>query len=136
MSPTERVINDLNVVKITLCNLQMPLTPEMRIKIGQVITSAIDLLKDQSDWIPVKEKPPEKPGHYLTASDAPAGFPKLIRILMFVKDLHETDPCNFRGKHRPGWVDWDDEYGYYEYDAVTHWMPLPEPPEENEHVRI
>ncbi len=80
-------------------------------------------------WISVKDKLPEKPGHYLTASDAPAGFPKLINILMFVKDLHETDPYNFRGKHRPGWVNWDDEYGYYEYDAVTHWMPLPEPPE-------
>lgn len=48
---------------------------------------------------------------------------------MHVKDLHKVDPCNFRGKHRPGWVDWDDEYGYYEYYAVTHWMPLPEPPE-------
>jgi hypothetical protein len=47
MAETERVINDLNVVKITLCNPQMLLTPEMRVRIGQVVTSAIDLLKDQ-----------------------------------------------------------------------------------------
>ena len=47
MCETERVINDLNVVKITLCNPQMLLTPEMRVRIGRVITSAIDLLKKQ-----------------------------------------------------------------------------------------
>ena len=47
MAETKRVINDLNVVKITLCNPHMLLTPEMRVRIGQVITSAIDLLKEQ-----------------------------------------------------------------------------------------
>lgn len=95
-----------------------------------MMRDAMELLKKkQYDWISVKDRLPEEPGYYLTASDAPAGFPKLIRILMHVKDLHKVDPCNFRGKHRPGWVDWDDEYGYYEYDAVTHWMPLPNPPE-------
>ena len=47
MDKTERIINDLNVVKITLCNPQMLITPEMRVRIGQVITSAIDLLKEQ-----------------------------------------------------------------------------------------
>jgi len=93
------------------------------------IHALIDLAPTIGGWISVKDRMPEKPELYLTASDAPAGFPKLIKILMFVKGLHETDPYNFRGNHRPGWVDWDDEYGYYEYDAVTHWMPLPEPPE-------
>jgi len=47
MSKTEGVINDLNVVKITLCNPQMLLTQEMRVRIGRVITSATDLLKEQ-----------------------------------------------------------------------------------------
>ena len=45
MSETERVINDLNVAKLMLCNLQM-LTPEMCVRIGQAITDAIALLKE------------------------------------------------------------------------------------------
>ena len=47
MAEAERIINDLNVVKITLCNPQMLLTPEMCVKIGRVINSAIALLKEQ-----------------------------------------------------------------------------------------
>lgn len=46
MSATERVINDLNVAKLILCNPQV-LTPEMCVKIGQAINSAIDLLTEQ-----------------------------------------------------------------------------------------
>lgn len=50
MSETERVINDLNIAKLILCNPQM-LTPEMCIRIGQIITSVLALLKEQD---PVK----------------------------------------------------------------------------------
>lgn len=46
MNSTEKVINDLNVAKCILCNPQM-LTPEMCVKIGQAITSAIAILKEQ-----------------------------------------------------------------------------------------
>ena len=46
MSDIENVINDLNVAKIILCNTQM-LTPEMCVRIGQAVTSALDLLKEQ-----------------------------------------------------------------------------------------
>ena len=46
MSTTERIINNLNVAKSILCNPQM-LTPEMCVRVGQTITSAIDLLKEQ-----------------------------------------------------------------------------------------
>lgn len=46
MPDRDSVINDLNVAKLILCNPQM-LTPEMRIRSGQAITSAIALLKEQ-----------------------------------------------------------------------------------------
>ena len=46
MSETEKVTNDLNVAKLILCNPQV-LTPEMCVKIGQAINTAIDLLKEQ-----------------------------------------------------------------------------------------
>lgn len=50
MIATERVINDLNVAKLMLCNSQVP-TPEMCVKIGQAISSAIALLKEQQKLI-------------------------------------------------------------------------------------
>ena len=50
MPDLEKVINDLNVAKLTLCQPQM-LTPEMCIRIGRAITSAIALLKEQEERI-------------------------------------------------------------------------------------
>ena len=50
MSATERVVNDLNTAKLILCNHQM-LTPEMCIRIGQAITDAISLLKEQEELL-------------------------------------------------------------------------------------
>lgn len=47
MNATETVVNDLNTAKLMLCNPQM-LTPEMCVRIGQAINSAIDLLKEQT----------------------------------------------------------------------------------------
>lgn len=52
MNSTEKVINDLNVAKRILFNPQM-LTPEMCVKIGQAITSAIALLKEREPIEPV-----------------------------------------------------------------------------------
>ena len=50
MNTTEEVIDDLNIAKFMLCNPQMlMLAPEMRIRIGQAIASAIDLLKEQEN---------------------------------------------------------------------------------------
>ena len=46
MSVTEEAINNLNVAKRILCYPQM-LTPEICIKIGEAITDAIALLKEQ-----------------------------------------------------------------------------------------
>lgn len=56
MPDREKAINDLNTAKLILCNPQM-LAPEMRIKIGQAITSAIDLLREQEaqETMPSKE---------------------------------------------------------------------------------
>ena len=50
MNATERAINDLNTAKLILCNPQM-LTPEMCVKIGHAINSAIDLLTKQEKEI-------------------------------------------------------------------------------------
>ena len=46
MNETEKAIENLNTAKFILCNQQM-LTPEMCIRIGQVITDAIAILKER-----------------------------------------------------------------------------------------
>lgn len=46
MTDREKVVNNLNVAKLMLCNPQV-LTPEMCVKIGQAVSSAIALLKEQ-----------------------------------------------------------------------------------------
>lgn len=52
MSEAEKVINDLNVIKLALCNPQL-LTTKMRIRIGQAVTSAVALLEKQKrgHWV-------------------------------------------------------------------------------------
>lgn len=56
MSETERVINNLNVAKLVLCKPNM-VTSEMCIKIGQAISDALAMLKDQQQMIDeLKEK--------------------------------------------------------------------------------
>jgi hypothetical protein len=56
MPDREKVVNDLNVSKIMLCNPKM-LTSEMCVKIGQAINDAIDLLKEQEAKKPKASKP-------------------------------------------------------------------------------
>ena len=77
------------------------------------------------EWISVEEHLPRKNGKYLCCCDN-----KYIRILGFAKSLYSVDSYTFANEHRSGFYDYDHEYGYFEYDSITHWMPLPEPPKE------
>ena len=55
MPDRDSIINDLYVAKRIICNPQMH-TPEMCIRIGQSITSAIALLKEQGHMTPEEFK--------------------------------------------------------------------------------
>ena len=48
----------------------------------------------------------------------------------YALNLHEVDDFVFEDEHRAGFYVADDEVMYYEISGVTHWMPLPDPPEE------
>ncbi len=68
MNATENIINDLNTAKFILGNTQITLTRELRIRIGQAINSAIDLLKEQEaremtidEWREWKANPKRNP---------------------------------------------------------------------------
>ena len=69
-------------------------------------------------WISVKDRPPDRDGEYMVYGQSEA-----MREL-----LPDNDPI---------WIcHYYKERGFYNielcrgYDYITHWMPLPEPPEE------
>ena len=79
------------------------------------------------DWIPVSERLPEKRGSYLVTQKAIFPGHILRRIVGYALNLHDVDEYDFKGKKRPGWYEYDIEWGYRELEDITAWMPLPEP---------
>lgn len=79
-------------------------------------------------WFDAKTNPPAKEGYYLCAS---RGDKRSYHyILGYSKNLESVDDLDFHGVKRPGWYEYDSEYGYYEIPDVDYWMPLPEVPYE------
>ena len=76
-------------------------------------------------WIPVTERLPEEEGRYLVYyGNGESPFVSSIRFAP--KDR----------KHIPkGWHRYDHEDGMITQNRyITHWMPLPEPPKEEDHA--
>lgn len=87
----------------------------------QPTVDAADVMRGM--WISVEERLPDKEGKYLvTAYDG---------ITPDVLYFYKRYPYCNKGirTDRPVWCACD-QYGDFEEDSVTHWMPLPEPPEE------
>lgn len=77
------------------------------------------------NWIKCSDKLPEKAGEYLVyvSDEMWSG----AMILWFTNDFSRLDDDLF---YPQGFYVNDPEYGRVEYKEVTHWMPLPEPPED------
>ena len=75
-------------------------------------------------WIPVTERLPEDVRPVLCWNDRYC----YSEILRFANCLEEVDEYDFHGERESGFYDYDSEWGYYQIEDVTHWMPLPEPP--------
>ena len=83
-------------------------------------------------WIPVAERLPEKTGTYLAwmkwdlteADEEPSAYPVLYDAdaegFGWWKSYYDGDTL--------GWAGED----FVRYEGITHWMPLPQPPEEGE----
>lgn len=78
-------------------------------------------------WIPTKYKYPKKDMRVLVTKDV-FGVP-MVALAAFTDNLHKLDPYDFADKkyNRPGFFNYDSEWGYYEVTNVTAWMPIPEP---------
>lgn len=86
------------------------------------LLSEISALKEANRWVPVSEIQPSESGRYLAyihreATEALGGNSDFLRIKMFMNGEWAM------GTHSPAWI--NDELR----DTVTHWRPLPQPPE-------
>lgn len=79
---------------------------------------------EQTRWIPVSERLPEKDGEYLVTVSSFCG--EIVFKCSFAMDLHKVDEYNFQ-EHKCGFYGIDSEWGSYEIDNVIAWMPSPEP---------
>lgn len=87
----------------------------------------IPTLEQEPAWNLASE-PPKDNGEYLVTRKLSKKFNiDIVDILSFNHNLFEVDKYEFAGQERAGWYDYDDEWGYFEMDDVTAWMPLPKP---------
>ena len=85
-------------------------------------------LKAQQRWTPVADCP-KADGQYLVTCRSFGG--QWTSTLGFARVGEDVDDYDLRGK-RNVWYDYDSEYGYVAVHFVTHWMPLPKAPKEDE----
>lgn len=78
------------------------------------------------NWIKCSDRLPEKDGEYLVyVSDR---IWSGAMVLWFTNDFSQL--YNDLSYPHKGFYENDPEYGCIKYEEVTHWMPLPEPPED------
>ena len=92
---------------------------------------AFKVERDTHRWIPVTERLPEKDGKYLTVHTLNSIPPQpWIEVCWFAKDLYKVDKYDFHDKKKKsGFYQYDSEWGNFERTGISHWMPIPEPPE-------
>ena len=81
-----------------------------------------------SDWISVNDRLPEKGKWYLICSDCNRPHEKVVTMAFLDSVINGNDLID------PLWLTHNDYYRNItgqndEWEKVTHWMPLPEPPE-------
>ena len=95
----------------------------------EALSMAVAALREKEErrWIPVTERLPEEDGDYLVFKRFAGNA--WSDVVSFAKDGRQVSECTFVEKWQNVWYYYDSEWGYIRTDAVTHWMPLPEPPE-------
>ena len=92
-----------------------------------------DHYRVQDEWISVNDRLPEENGNYLCVKVLLGSCSSTITTLLFAKDLNKLRYVDFSDIQyigKAGFYDYDSECGYYDVDGVTHWRPLPAPPDD------
>lgn len=83
-----------------------------------------------NEWISVKDRLPEKDGNYLCYLECgavcEAAFDSTI-----ASEGEEFPFGEWVGVYNSDTLGFTDSY-WEEYDAITHWMPLPDPPKDGD----
>ena len=82
------------------------------------------------EWISVDDRLPEKDGAYLVTTNGVSGLQN-VKFRWFAKDGEMVEAHDL-ARQKDVWYLYDIECGYVSIKTVTHWMPLPEPPKEDE----
>ena len=81
-------------------------------------------------WISIKDRLPEKDGNYLCYLECGAVCEAAFDSTIASKG-EEFPFGEWVGVYNSDTRDFTDRY-WEEYDAITHWMPLPEPPKDSD----
>ena len=82
------------------------------------------------EWISVDDRLPDKKGAFLVYVKTKNKWGGYIKTTWFTT-CYEGVEDHMQGKKI--WYDYDSDFGDYEVRNVTHWMPLPDPPKENDY---
>ena len=96
------------------------------LKVAKCLCDAYDIaikVLEQTRWIPVSERLPEKHGEYLVTVSSFCG--EIVFKCSFAMDLHKVDKYNF-AEHKYGFYGIDSEWESYGINDVIAWMPSPE----------
>ena len=119
--------------------------PNTREKLIELVTAALcnQSAEEVADHLISNGVTIEDDHHWATEQAYKNGYedgkPKWIPVSERLPDKNDDVLCS-RGNHIGALIDvytykgddqWEDSYGYFstaEYEGITHWMPLPEPP--------
>ena len=95
------------------------------------VVENIDKAPAVGGWISVKDRLPDKSGKYLVTVTSNVDYKPFVKTAWFLLKLWDNWQFKYECEPNvPGFYNGDGEGDWVER-MVTHWMPLPEPPEES-----
>lgn len=117
----------MNEIALNWFKTRVAISKSERFKqFGKVAIAALE----RQQWISAEKKLPETNGEYLCVCDCFGN--QSICVVRFATNLEKIDKYDFAKKRKSGWYAYDGEWGYYERDSITHWMPLPSLPKKED----
>lgn len=96
----------------------------------RIMINKIDNAQTVNEWTSIEDKLPDKSGKYLVTITSNVYGKPFVKTAWFLLNLCDNGQFKYECEPNvPGFYNGDGEGDWVER-SVTHWMPLPEPPEE------